>query len=309
MRWILLLLLLISLSAQAQITTSGQVSYTGTFEIGTNSVFGGIQSMTKPGGIVTGGGLVGAWLLPGGLVEGDTPGFAGTVFDLTPNHFNLTAVVTGITNQAPYGLAGTNQIGQVGIPSMNFSSNSSLGIARLENINGLAPLFNIPNTGIPTNGGITMVALTRSRMLGTMWEMGIGGNGGSGNANQMGFVGHQASASQTKVNISSGTNSTGSFVTGGMNSAQTNRWHIELFSYDGTTITRMDNMNNSAQTTQTFGTNFTFQSFCVGVRKSTSYANRFNGDWAGALAFTNSMSDGTSRTNVINWLNQFYHFY
>lgn len=305
----LLLIVLLPSVALSQATVTGNFSISGNFDIGTNTVDQGIQSMKAPGSLIQGGGLVAAWLVPRGVTQGDTVDHAGTVFDLSGNNFNLTSVVNGQTNQLAYGTAGTNQIGLVGVPSMNCSSNASLGLSRLVNINGVAPLFNVDLTGVPTNGGMTLVMLTRGRMIGTTSAGGLANHNGlnGGNANQIQFYSYQASPTQTKINFSSATNS--ATTTGGLTGATTNRWQFELVSWDGVTLNRMNNLANSSSTALSFGTNFTFTDFSVGLRQSSTLGNRFNGDWAGAMCFTNAMNDGTSRTNLLNWLNNLYHFY
>lgn len=306
-KWILLVIVLFPSVAFSQATVSGNFNISGNFEIGTNVIDQGIQSMKVPSGIVAGGGLVGAWLIPKGAVQGDDATHIGTLFDLTGNGYNLTAPIIGTTNQLVLGTAGTNQVGLVGVPSVNCTTNASLGFSRLEN-SAIASLFNVDRTGFPTNGGVTMVLGSRCRILGSTFSFGLGGNSGSGNANQLGFAENQASATQTKINITSHTNSV--FVTGGFGNVVTNRWRFTLFSWaaDGT-LNRMENLASTAAITINQGTNYTFNSLTMGIRKTTSYGQRFNGDIACAMVFTNSMDDGTSRTNVMNWLNRYYNFY
>ncbi len=306
MKWILLFLALFCVPVFAEVTIGGNVTLTGNIESGTNNFTSVIQSLRAPNSIVTGGGLIGAWFVNRGIVPGNTPTNASILFDLSGNNFHLTAVTTGSTNQLVYGVAGTNQIGTVGIPSLNCTTNASFGTSRLEN-NTIGPIFNIPNTGQSTNGGITMVVASRCRILGTTVSFSIGGTGGN-NANQMTFVENASSASQTKVGLSSVSNAT-AFSSGGLSGTVTNRWRFLLMSYDSAgLLTRMDNLT-SAQTTVNFATNFNFQYLSLGLRKAPALQNRYNGDIAGAMIFTNSMNDGISRTNLLNLLNQQYHFY
>lgn len=301
MKWITILsVLLFPIIGFSQAQVTGGYSISGNFTIGTNVVDQTIQSLKVNNG------LIAAHLGGYGMIQGDSPTNCATWFDLTGNGFNWTSVSVGTTNQPPMGLAGTNQVGTVGIMSLSFSTNIDNQL-RME-CNSLAPIFNIPNTGIPTNGGITVITLTRPRLVVRGTAFALAANAGNGNANTIADVATRASATQRSWSFGSTTNTSMVDITvaGGV---VTNRWSYDMMSYDGTTVTLMNNLSPSSQTVWAPGTNSSYNFATIGaLHRASGYLNRFQGDYAGDLIFTNSMSDGTSRTNVINAIDRIFHF-